>query len=130
MIDSIYITFIEENMVTILNILAIIVSPILAVYLSEKLRARNYKEKKKDEILEKLIAYRDKLQSPQFLSALNSLNLFYDNKEIKHLTENLYLNLKKGKPGEEIIVNLIQKVAKERGHNVRREEILTLFGVK
>lgn len=71
---------------TIVNIIAILLSPIIAIGVGELLRKRSFKKDKRLAILYNLMAYRNKVESDEFLSALNSLKLFYQDENLYSLT--------------------------------------------
>ena len=121
--------------IELLNIIAIILSPIVAVLVSfwvgEKMRQRNYKEDRKDKILEKLIAFRHDVSSPNFLSAINSIILaFDDNDKIKELVRDLhraYANKESQNIVDQKLVELIYAICKDRKYNITEHEIYNLF---
>lgn len=101
---------------TIINIIAILLSPIIAVVIGELLRKRNFEKQKKLEILHDLIAYRDRPDSIEFLRALNLLRLFFSkDNELKKLVNNLYEKFLKRDQGlvePETCTNLVVKIIK------------------
>lgn len=62
--------------------LAPLIAAIIAVWIGEMLRKRNFQKETKLKLLHNLIAYRYKIESDEFLSSLNSIKLFYNNKEL------------------------------------------------
>ncbi len=123
----------------IIAIIAIIFSPIIAVVIGELLRKRNFEKQKRLDILYDLIAYRDKVESVEFLRALNSLKLFFSKEnELKRLVNDLYKTTHKRDRGEvnaEVVDNLLVKIIKyvcdlEGFRNIAEEEIKKLFKKK
>ena len=123
---------------TIINIIAIIFSPIIAVVIGEILRKRNFEKQKRLEIIHDLMAYRDKVNSPEFLRALNSLKLFFKDKKLRELLDKLYSSFKerdkgKGIPGESesLITTIIKKVCElEKFKHLSNDDIDNLFSRK
>lgn len=60
-----------------INIIAIILSPIIAIWIGGLLQRRSFRKERRLEVVYRLMAYRDKIEGEEFLSALNSLLLFY-----------------------------------------------------
>jgi len=123
----------------IITINAIIFSPIIAVAIGELLRKRNFEKQKRLEILHDLIAYRDKVESNEFLRALNSLKLFfYKDDELKKLLNDLYETAHKRDQGEinsialdSLLVKIIKRVCDLGGFgNITEEDIKKLFKKK
>ena len=54
-------------------------SPIIAIWVGEKIRKKNYQAEREDKLLEKLIANRYGVGSSEFLSALNSIDFVFSN---------------------------------------------------
>lgn len=116
---------------TIISIIAVIISPIIAIWVGEKIRIKNYQKEREDKLLEKLIAYRYVLSSAEFLSALNSIDyVFYKNEKIKELVKNLhraYTNKENILTINQRVVELIYEICKYKKYNVTEYEIQNLF---
>lgn len=123
----------------IVAIIAIILSPIIAVAIGELLRKRNFEKQRRLEVLHDLMAYRDKIESNEFLRALNSLRLLFSkDNELKKLLNDLYETTHKRDTGEvepQIVDNLIVKIIKYvcdlvEFRNITEEDINKLFKKK
>lgn len=123
----------------IVAIIAIILSPIIAVAIGELLRKRNFEKQRRLEVLHDLMAYRDKIESDEFLRALNSLRLLFSkDNELKKLLNYLYETTHKrdiGKVESQIVDNLIVKIIKYvcdlvEFRNITEEDINKLFKKK
>ncbi|MFA5150733.1 MAG: DUF6680 family protein [Candidatus Omnitrophota bacterium] len=120
-------------------IVSIIVSPIVAVTIGELLRKRNFEKQKRLEILYDLIAYRDKVESKEFLRSLNSLKLFFtrDN-DLRGMLDNLhatYREMDQRKIDPEKVNGLMVKIIKyvcglEGFKNITEEDIKKLFKIR
>ncbi|MCG2694817.1 hypothetical protein L6261_01915 [Candidatus Parcubacteria bacterium] len=118
-----------------INIIAVFISPvvatIVALWVGEKMRKRNYQDNAEDEVLRKLIAARHQMISSDFLSAINSINLvFHKNLKIKELVKNLYRAYRnkedQGIVGQRI-VELIYEICKHKHYKVTENEINNFF---
>ena len=68
-----------------IGIIAIIISPLIALWVGDKMRKRTDKDKEEIEVLKNLISYRHNKGSHEFLSAINRIGLiFHENEKIKH----------------------------------------------
>jgi len=123
----------------IVAIIAIILSPIIAVVVGELLRKRNFEKQRRLEVLHDLMAYRDKIESNEFLRALNSLRLLFSkDNELKKLLNDLYEATHKRDRGDiepQVVDNLIVKIIKhvcdlEEFRNITEEDINKLFKKK
>ena len=123
----------------VIAIIAIISSPTIAVVIGELLRKRNFEKQKRLEILYDLVAYRDRVESEEFLRALNSLKLFFSkDNECKNLVNDLheaFIERDQGKINPEVVNNLLVKIIKrtcdlEGFKNITEEEIKRLFKKK
>ena len=127
--------FVNENA----GILAIILSPLVAVVAGEFFRKKNFERQKRLEILDNLMAYRDKPHSEPFLKSLNSLKLFFPKDErLKKLIDDFYssfLQKDKGEVSEEFVIDieikLIKRVCDLEGfRDITGEEIKRVFSIK
>jgi len=81
---------------TIINIIALLLSPVIAVAIGELLRKRNFEKQKRLDTLYNLVAYRYKLDLDEFLQALNSLKLLFSkNEKLQKLLDELHLTFLK-----------------------------------
>ncbi len=121
----------DEKILIVVEVFAILLSPVVALWVGEIIRKRNRKEEEKYEVLKKLIAFRYQLHSPEFLSALNSIVLiFHENVKLKEMVKNLhhaYINGEKQKIIDQKIVELIFEICKVTGYDVEEYEITNLF---
>ena len=62
-----------------------LIAAVVAVWVGEILRKRNFQKETRLKILHNLIAYRHKVESDEFLSSLNSLKLFYRDDELDNM---------------------------------------------
>jgi len=116
----------------IISIIAVIVSPLIALWVGEEIRRNNYQRKREDKLLEKLIAFRYMLHSTDFLSAFNSINfVFSKNEKIKELVKDLHRARTNNKEDITVInqriVELIYEICKYRKYNITEYEIQNLF---
>ena len=121
---------------TIINIIALLLSPAIAVAIGELLRKRNFEKQKRLDTLYNLVAYRYKLDSDEFLQALNSLKLLFSkNEKLQKLLDELHLTFLKRNRGEtsadeanKLVVKIIKNVCELEGFkNITEEDIDNLF---
>ena len=121
---------------TIINIIALLLSPVIAVAIGELLRKRNFEKQKRLDTLYNLVAYRYKLDSDEFLQALNSLKLLFSkNEKLQKLLDELHLTFLKRDRGEtsadeanKLVVKIIKNVCELEGFkNITEEDIDNLF---
>jgi len=125
----------NSQIITIISIAAIIISPIIAIYIGELLRKRNFKKEKRLAILNDLVAYRHKLESDQFISALNLIKLFYKDKYLNSIIfefRNKIIARDQGQGYETsinvLIVKLIKRLCElEKFDYITEEDINNLF---
>ena len=115
-----------------------LIAAVVAVWVGEVLRRRNFQKESRLKILRNLIAYRHKIGSDEFLSSLNSLKLFYRDNEL----DNMIFELRKsfqmrdeGKVNEEksniLIAKIIKRVCElEKFTHITIEDIDNLFKQK
>ena len=106
-------------------------SPIIAIWVGEKIRKKNYQAEREDKLLEKLIANRYGVGSSEFLSALNSIDfVFSNNLKTKELVKNLhraYINRENGNVVNQRIIELIYEMCRYKKYNITEYEIQNLF---
>jgi len=121
---------------TIINIIALLLSPVIAVAIGELLRKRNFEKQKRLDTLYNLVAYRYKLDLDEFLQALNSLKLLFSkNEKLQKLLDELHLTFLKRDRGEtsadeanKLVVKIIKNVCELEGFkNITEEDIDNLF---
>ncbi|MBU4419261.1 MAG: hypothetical protein KJ594_05225 [Candidatus Omnitrophica bacterium] len=118
---------------TIVNIIAILLSPIIAIGVGELLRKRSFKKDKRLAILYNLMAYRNKVESDEFLSALNSLKLFYQDENLYSLTFELRKSFQATDldRANVLIAKIIKRVCElEKFNHISTEDIDNLFKKK
>lgn len=123
------------DLATIISIIAVIISPVIAtliaIWIGEEIRKKNYQKEREDKLLEKLIANRYIFGSIEFLSALNSIDfVFFNNERIKELVKNLhraYINKENLTVINQRIVELIYEICKYKKYNITEYEIQNLF---
>ena len=122
-----------QIIINIIAIIAILFSPIIAIGVGELLRKRSFKKDKRLAILYNLMAYRDKVESDEFLSALNSLKLFYQDESLYDLTFELRKsyqarNLERANV---LIAKIIKRICKlEKFNHISVEDVDNLFKKK
>ena len=123
----------------IINVIAIILSPIIAVIIGEVLRKKNFEKLKRLDVFYNLVAYRYKVDSDEFLQALNSLKIFFAKDEaLKKLINGLHVAFEKRDNGEintdkseQIIIEIIKRVCYLEGFkNITGQDISHLFKKK
>lgn len=78
-------------MLTVINILAVLLSPIIALLISKKLQEKEEKRKEKIYILKVLMTQRFSIKSIEFVNALNLIDIiFVDDKPVREAYKNLY----------------------------------------
>jgi len=118
---------------TIINITAILLSPIIAIGIGELLRKRNFKKDKRLAALYNLMAYRDKVESDEFLSALNSLKLFYYDASLYDFIFELRKSFQSANPDRTnvLIAKIIKRICElEKFNHISTEDIDSLFRKK
>lgn len=77
--------------VTIINIAAVILSPIVALLISNKIQTDKAKRQEKIQILKILMTQRFSVRSIDYVNALNLIDvIFIDSKEVRDAYSNLY----------------------------------------
>lgn len=76
---------------TIINITAVILSPIVALLISNKIQTDKAKRQEKIQILKILMTQRFSVRSIDYVNALNLIDvIFIDSKEVRDAYSNLY----------------------------------------
>ena len=70
------------NIIPIINIIAIILSPIIALYISHKVQISYEKRKEKIEILKILMARRIPSNSIEYVNALNIIDIIFSRRKL------------------------------------------------
>jgi hypothetical protein len=121
---------------TIINLIAILLSPIIAVVIGEVLRKRNFEKQKRLDALYDLVAYSYKLDSDEFLQALNSLKLLFSKDgNLQRLLNELHQTFLRRDKGEVVdnrpeglVIKIIKRVCELEGFkNIAEEDIDNLF---
>ncbi|MFC1638093.1 DUF6680 family protein [Patescibacteria group bacterium] len=128
--DSRLSDFLDANF---LGIVAVIISPIIAVYVGETIQRNNYQRKREDKLITDLITYRNQASSSGFLGALNSIVLvFHENSKIKELVKSLHramMNSANQEVIDQMVVELIYEICKYKGYGVTENEIRNSFTI-
>lgn len=75
----------------VVNIIAIIISPILALLISQSLQAKHEKQSEKLQILKTLMTQRILPKSVEYVNALNTIDIiFADSKSVREAYKSLY----------------------------------------
>lgn len=127
-----------DFLISIKDFLAIILSPIIAIVVGEKLRIRSYKKQQRDNLLCRLLRYGYQLTDARTSSqedivrALNEIKYRYsDNKSIKELLFATMDKMKKSQDAQNKFVALIQKIGQAEGYNnLSKEDIEKVFIMK
>jgi hypothetical protein len=137
-----FIISLQKNTLTFLisikDLLAIALSPIVAILVGEWLRTRNYKKRQRDNLLCRLLRYGYQLTNLHALShedilkALNEIKYQYsDNESIKKLLFTVMDKMKEDEDAQDQFVALIQKIGQEEGYNnLSRKDIERVFIMK
>ncbi len=118
--------------------LAPLIAAIIAVWVGEILRKRNFQKETRLKLLHNLVAYRHKIESDEFLSSLNSLKLFYNDRELNNMVFELRKSFQErdrdgivDKESNVSIAKIIKKVCElEKFHHITIEDIDNLFKKK
>ncbi len=119
------------------ELLAIILSPVIAVAVGEWLRIRNYKKQQRDDLVRRLLGYgyqmhpNDTSNKGEILKALNEIKYWYS--EDMFIKKPLFEVLDKMTHGQDVqneFIALIQKIGQKEGHRLSRKDIETVFLVR
>ena len=76
---------------TIINILAVLLSPVVALWISNIIQNRKEKRKEKMQILKVLMTQRFSVKNIEYVNALNLIDVvFVDSKDVRSAYKNLY----------------------------------------
>jgi len=118
---------VKQNM----SIIAVLISPLIALWVGDMMRKRTEKHKEEIEVLKNLISYRHHKGSPEFLSALNRIELIFDkNEKIKQQVKELwrsYTNKENLLVSKQKEVELVYEICKYKGYDVSEFEIDNFF---
>ena len=110
-----------------------LIAALIAVWVGEWLRKRNFQKETRLKLLRNLVAYRHRVESDEFLTSLNSLKLFYNNQEL----DSMLFELKKSFEMNNIngsnilIVKIIRKICVlENFKHIKISDIDNLFRKK
>jgi len=128
-----FLTFIIANK----ELVAIILSPVIAVATGEWLRKRNYNKQQRDDLIRRLISYGYQM-SPTYhsgkneiLGTLNEIKYWYSyNTQIKKLIFKVMDKMELGQDAQDAFIELIQTIAQREGHCLSRSEIERVFSVR
>jgi len=128
-----FLKFIVENK----ELVAIILSPVIAVAVGEWLRKRNYNKQQRDDLTRKLIRYSYQLSSTyhsgknDILEALNEIKYWYsDDASMKKLIFAVMDKMESGQDAQDSFIELVQTVAQREGHRLSRPEIERVFSTR
>lgn len=120
-----------------MELLAIILSSVIAVVVGEWLRKRNYNKQQKDNLVKKLIAcgYQMSLtyhsDKKDILEALNEIKYWYSHdKLVKDLIFRTMDSMELGQNAQDLFIKLVQAVAQKEGHLLFREDIERVFSTR
>ncbi len=119
------------------ELVAIALSPVIAVAVGEWLRKRNYNKQQRDDLIRRLISYGYQM-SPTYLSgkneilkALNEIKYWYSsNPSIKKLTFAVMDKMQSRQDAQDVFIELIQTIARREGHCLSRPEIERVFSIR
>lgn len=115
----------------LLSIGAVLLAPIISITVGEYLRVRTERQREEYEVLRTLVSFRHTPGSSEFLGALNSVILvFNNNTEIKSLVKNLwngYVNSENPAVSKRRQIELVYAICKHMGKNVTEFEIDSFF---
>ena len=114
--------FVGENIMEIIMIIAVILGPIMAVVVGQKLATASEKRKEKMFILKTLLTCRTNKMNYNYVDAINSIDvIFVENKAVRYTCRKLikiYLENKAGTDEEKkCLIELIEEITKDLGYN-------------
>lgn len=114
-----------------IGIIAVIISPLIALWVGDMMRKKTDKHREEIEVLKNLISYRHHKGSSEFLSALNRIALIFDkNEKIKQQVKELwrsYTNKENPLVSKQKEVELVYEICKYKGYEVSEFEIDNFF---
>jgi len=124
-------------LISIKELLAIVLSPIVAIVIGEWLQTRNYKKQQRDNLLRRLLIYSYQLtpshtsSREEIIKALNEIKYRYsDNKPIKELLFIVMDIMISGKDAQNKFIALLQKIGREEGYDLSREDVEKVFSIR
>jgi len=118
------------------TLLAILLSPVIAVAIGEWLRGRNYKKQQRDDLVRRLLSYGYQMTSvasnkEDILKALNEIKYWYSrDKAIKKLTFAVMDKMTKGENAQDDFIMIIQNIGRKEGHYLSREDVERVFSIR
>ena len=117
------------------TIAATLISPIMALIVSERLREVNYAKRNRDELVQKLIRFSYQLANgkpgKEIIEALNEIKYVHSNDpSIKEQVFELLSDMSSGKSSHSKLIKLIQHLANKEGHRLTFLEIEKVFIIK
>lgn len=119
-----------------INILAIILSPVVAVVVGELLRKRNYEKGQRDTLVKRILSYGYQMtpvhkEKDEILSALNEIKYWYStNTQINKTLFEVLDKMEKGEDSQEIFIKLVQMIGKKEGHILSKNDVVKVFSLK
>lgn len=114
-----------------IGIIAVIISPLIALWVGDVMRKKTDKNKEEIEVLKNLISYRHNKGSHEFLSAINRIGLIFDkNEKIKYQVKELwrsYINKENQAVSKQKEIELVYEICKYKGYNLSEFEIDNFF---
>lgn len=117
------------EIIAVVQAIAILLSPLIAVLITQRLADRKRKLERKEETLTKLIEWRWNTSSDEFLRAINSIPVvFKDHPKIRTAYKELYDAIEIGKKvgdetiGKKLFVPLVLQICRELGYTKDIEE--------
>ena len=115
-----------QKYITTINILAILLSPVIAVVIAYQLDVRHERQERRYKVLEKLVAHRYYTTKDEFLEAINAVPIiFKDYKTVKELHRNFYDSIQNKEPAElrdARLIKLILEICNVMGYGKNLEE--------
>ncbi len=119
------------------ELLAIVLSPVIAVVIGEWLRIRNYKKQQRDDLVCRLLSYGYQM-SPTYISdkgeilrALNEIKYWYSSdKSIRMQLFEVLNKMTCNQDAQNEFIALIQKIGKKEGHHLSREDVEKVFSTR
>ena len=126
-----------EFITTNKELVAIALSPVIAVAVGEWLRKRSYNKQQRDDLIRRLISYGYQI-SPTYrsgkndiLKALNEIKYWYSHdSSIKKLTFAVMDKMESGQDAQDAFIELIKTIARKEGHHLSRPEIERVFSTR
>ena len=117
-----------------IEIIAIVLSPVIAVYTGEYMRIKNYDKKQREDLICRIIKYGYQMsptyrgEKNKILEALNEIKYWYfDHSLIQKLFFVVTDKMKIGQDAQATFVELIQTVASTEGRHFTKMEVERVF---